>query len=601
MEGNKTYNWKPVKGHIMTKWADEIDPQNTLSKYPRPQMVRDEWKCLNGIWDYTIESKEAKKATSFNNKILVPFCIESALSGVKKPLMPDERLWYKRNFEVPKKWFGKRILLHFGAVDWETNVYINGIEVGKHTGGYIPFSFDVTDSLIDGTNEIQVAVWDPSDAHWQQKGKQKLNPKNIYYTPSSGIWQTVWLEPVANSYIKSFRVTPDIDSNTVTLKYLINTEKQLNIKAVISSDNKIIETLTKAYDEDMIIPIDNAILWCPDNPHLYDLTIELLEGEKVVDSIGSYFGMRKYSIMRDNKGIKRLALNNKIVFHNGPLDQGYWPDGIYTAPTDEALKFDIEATKSLGFNMIRKHIKVEPARWYYWCDKLGIIVWQDMINGGTCAASTLDMVQLMVIGKNMRKDTTIKAYKKAMRSKKASRDDFEREYKEMIDHLYNFTCIGMWVPFNESWGQFDADRISKWTKEYDPSRTVDHASGWWDQGTDDLQSHHMYFKALKMPKISGDRALVLSEYGGYALRVDNHIWSEKTFGYKKMKDSKELQNAYISLITDQLFPFIEKGFCAAVYTQTTDVENEINGFYTYDRKVLKVDEDVIYRVNKELL
>lgn len=594
-------NWSIVKGNILTKWAEDVDPNAPLPEYPRPQMVRDDWLSLNGLWEYDIVDKNQGKAAQYDGHILVPFCIESALSGVKRILQPEERLIYKRNIDIPKKWTGKKIILHFGAVDWESTVYINGETVVKHLGGYIPFEVNITEYLNADDNELIVSVWDPTDSHWQQKGKQKLEPKNIYYTPTSGIWQSVWLEAVDENYIKCFKATPDIDNGRLIIKCDIETTMSLKVRAAVYDGDSIISSTENDHNEELTLYIDDAILWSPDNPHLYDLKIELKDEDKIYDSIKSYFGMRKFNIKKDDEGIRRLALNNEILFQNGPLDQGYWPDGIYTAPTDEALKFDVEAAKALGFNMIRKHIKVEPARWYYWCDKIGIIVWQDMINGGKGAATNLDIIKILTTGKNRREDTSAKSYELAMRSEKESRDDFEKELKELIDCLYNVTSIGMWVIFNEAWGQFDSSRISKWVKEYDPTRIIDSTSGWWDQCDGELQSHHIYFKKLKMPKIRNDRAMILSEYGGFALSTADHVWTDNVFGYKKFETQEELEAAYISLIRDQVMVLKKKGCCGAVYTQTTDVEMEINGFYTYDREILKVNEKNIREVNEELI
>ncbi len=595
-------NWAPVNGNIMTRWAKHVDPECPLPEYPRPQMVRENWKNLNGLWDYCIVPKEQKVVTDYEGKILVPFCIESALSGVKKQLMPDQRLWYRRHFSVPENWQGQKTLLHFGAVDWETTVFINGKEIGKHTGGYLSFTFDITDCLEPGENELVVAVWDPTNKHWQQKGKQKLNQRLIYYTPTSGIWQTVWLEAVPQNYIRKCTVTPDIDNESVEVS--VFTEKEAEIQITVVEDKKDIISVKGKGNEKIFIPINHPRLWGPDNPFLYDLKIDLFDNGEVIDTISGYFGMRKFSIGIDEKGFKRLMLNNEVLFQYGTLDQGYWPDGIYTAPTDEALRYDVEMTKRLGFNMIRKHIKVEPARWYYHCDREGLIVWQDMINGGSSAAKEYQIPYSWFFrsGKLAEDDTTEKFYKKAWRNEKASRDDFEQELKDMVDQLYSVTCIGMWVIFNESWGQFDGKRITNWLKAYDTTRPVDHASGCFDQGAGDIQSHHIYIKRMKMPKIEGDRAVAISECGGYCYLTPGHVWrsDKKFFAYNKYKTLQAFERAYASLVKRQILPMIGRGCCAVVYTQITDVEIEVNGFFTYDREILKVDENRIRKLHHSL-
>ena len=599
MENNKDCVWKPVGQGLMTKWAKDVTPDNVLPDYPRPQMTRDHWMNLNGLWDYAIRPKGMNGVSEYDGKILVPFSVESALSGVRKPLSPDERLWYNTSFSIPEDWKGQRLLLHFGAVDWKAEVWINGQKVGEHTGGYYPFTFDITECLANGENEVTVAVWDPTDAFGQERGKQLLKPSGLFYTPVSGIWQTVWLEPVSQHYIKSHRLTPDIDSESLAISLDVEGLGQdMTFEAIAYEKGQIIASGQCAAGEALKLPIPSPKLWSPDSPFLYDLKVTLRDGQKALDEIKSYFGMRKFSIEKDKKGLKRLCLNHQPLFLNGVLDQGYWPEGLYTAPTDEALASDIETLKKLGYNMVRKHIKVEPARWYYHCDRLGLIVWQDMINGGAGWSIFYQVIIPYLAGLMKIKDNK---YKALGRKEKANRDNYRKELKEMMDALYNVTSIGMWVPFNEAWGQFDAAEIAQWVHSYDPTRWVDHASGWYDQEIGEIHSIHTYFRRLTMPKRTKGRTVVISEYGGYSLPQEGHMWLEdKGFGYKRFKSADELEAAYTALIREQVKPLIEKGVSAVVYTQLTDVETEINGLMTYDRGVIKMNSDNQYKLNREL-
>lgn len=584
----------------MTRWSEELNPDNLLSEYPRPQAVRNKWLNLNGRWDYAVrDAQENGFPDRYDGKILVPFPIEAALSGVQKPLLPNQKLWYHRIFTVPEEWADQRVLLHFGAVDWKAEVWVNGSEAGTHTGGFYPFSIDISVLLRDGVNELVVAVWDPTDTYGQERGKQVLKPGGIFYTPVSGIWQTVWLEPVPSSYISSFRLTPNIDQEELLLQVDLSGESgNFTVKATAFELGREIAAVQESCGLDLKLKIKSPRLWSPDSPFLYDLQICLLdEQQQVVDQVESYFGMRKFSVAEDKQGNRRLCLNNQPLFHNGLLDQGYWPDGLYTAPTDEALQYDIEMAKKLGFNMIRKHIKVEPARWYYHCDRLGMIVWQDMINGGGKHRLFHHVIRPM-IAPGMRVDD--RRYRAAGRQEQANRDNFKKELQEMIDSLYNHPSIGMWVLFNEGWGQFDAAEICAWAQRYDSSRYIDHASGWYDQGAGDVKSIHTYFFKLKMPP-PDRRAVIISEYGGYSYPERGHLWREgRQFGYKKFASREELTAAYLALIRDQLKPLIARGLSGAVYTQLTDVETETNGFLTYDRKVVKVDLPAVCQMNKEL-
>ncbi|MGB6044129.1 MAG: sugar-binding domain-containing protein, partial [Pirellulales bacterium] len=488
--------WKPAEGPLMTRWSKEVSPDNVHAEYPRPQLVRDKWQNLNGLWDYAITPKEQNRPDSFDGKILVPFPVESALSGVMKTVKPDQRLWYRRRIAVPKEWSGQRIMLNFGAVDWHTEVWVNGDKVGEHKGGYTPFSFDITDRLgtTKSTNdELVIAVWDPTDASYQPRGKQVRKPGSIWYTAVTGIWQTVWLEPVAQTHVRSIAMTPDVDAGNVHLKInLGGADADTLITATVSDDGKEVgrgsTTVKPGQAAEITIPIADARLWSPDDPHLYDLAVHLVH-PSAEDKVGSYFGMRKVHIAKDGNGMNRIFLNNKELFHFGPLDQGWWPDGLYTAPTDEALRYDIEVTKKLGMNMCRKHVKVEPARWYYWCDKLGLMVWQDMPSGdGYIKPNEADLV----------------------RSKESS-ENYWREYKALIDAFYNSPSIVAWVPFNEGWGQFDTNNVLSWTKKRDPTRLVDGPSGWADRQTGDLHDVHRY-PGPGMPLLEENLAAVLGEF-----------------------------------------------------------------------------------------
>ncbi len=591
--------WKPIPRHIMTRWAAVIDPAAPLPEYPRPQMMRPDWQNLNGLWEYAVTEKDAKCLDSFDGTILVPFAIETALSGVKRPLLPDERLWYRRLFSIPDAWSGRRVLLHFEAVDWQCVCYLNGSKIGEHTGGYIPFHFDITENLIRGENELVVAVWDPTDTHWQQRGKQVLEPKAIYYTATSGIWQTVWLEPVpTENHIERLKLLPDIDAGCLEAR--IGTSSAGRVRLTAFAEGKEVGAVEGAAGEKLTLAVPFPRLWCPGDPFLYGLKVELLKDGEVVDAVDSYFGMRKISAATAPSGHRRIFLNNKPIFLHGPLDQGYWPDGGMTPPSDEAMIFDIEKTLELDFNMTRKHIKVEPRRWYYHADRLGLMVIQDMISGGSNMLTDKEVV-LVVMFNRHRKDTTRKALQKTRRDSGESREDFERELGEVIEYLYSVPSIVMWVPFNEAWGQYEAARIAERVREQDPSRLIDHASGWQDQGAGDFCSRHTYVIKLKRPPRKDERIYFISEYGGYNYQESGHLWDEQSeFGYKMFKDKRALAEAYGKLIRNQLIPLIPRGLGAAVYTQLTDVEIESNGFFTYDREVLKIDEEQVLALNREI-
>ena len=560
-------------------------------------MTRPDWVSLNGEWEYAITPKDAPAPEAFDGKILVPYAVESLLSGVQKPLLPDQRLWYRRIFPRPETKDSARVLLHFGAVDYECKVWVNDNQVGSHRGGYLPFTFDITDALKGGKNELLVSVWDPTDTGLQQRGKQVLQPKGIWYTAVSGIWQTVWLEVVPQVSIKSLKLTPDLDSQSLIVEVRIRgVAEDVRVEAEVTSGGEKVSSNGEQAQIPVRCEVPNPRAWSPADPHLYDLRVRLICDGQILDEVGSYFAMRKFGLVKDAQGHTRFALNGKPLFLYGPLDQGYFPDGLYTPPSEEAMLLDIEYAQAIGCNLIRKHIKVEPLRWYYHCDRLGVIVWQDMPNGGLIDGDVVAILSLM-FGFH-RNDT--RRLSRFGRANVENQAEFRAELQGMIDHLYNTACIAAWVPFNESWGQFHANEIGEWVKEYDPTRLVDHASGWFDQGGGDFQSKHVYVKKLKRPKVD-ERAFVLSEFGGYSLKVDGHLWdTEKKFGYRFYDSPEALTEAYLDLLEVELKLLIPQGLAAAVYTQTTDVEIEINGYLTYDRLVEKMDAKQLKKAHNKL-
>lgn len=576
--------WKPVGDKIKTQWANQIDVNNVLPEYPRPIMEREKWMNLNGLWDYSILPVGKSAPTSFQGQILVPFAVESSLSGVQKELGKSNELWYSREFSVPSNWNGQSIILHFGGVDWKTEVFINDIFIGEHYGGYAPFSFDITPYLEKGKQKIVVKVWDPTDDGYQPRGKQVNRPRGIWYTPVSGIWQTVWLEPVNNKHITSLKTIPDIDNNKLNIEpQVVNSSRGDIVEVLVKDGNNVIARAKAAVGQKLSIPMNNVKLWSPENPYLYDLEVKLLDKNKVVDQVNSYAAMRKISTKRDENGIVRLQLNNKDYFHFGPLDQGWWPDGLYTAPTDEALRYDVEKVKELGYNMIRKHVKVEPARWYTHCDQIGILVWQDMPNGDQSPQ-----------WQNKQYFNGTEKVRSA-----ESESNFRHEWKEIIDNFISYPSIVVWVPFNEAWGQFKTEEFAEWTKAYDPSRLVNPASGGNHYRTGDMLDLHNYPRA-DLYLYDAERATVLGEYGGIGLPMEGHLWQpDKNWGYIQFKNKKEVTDEYIKYAED-LKKLIRAGFSAAVYTQLTDVEGEVNGLITYDRKELKVDEDRIKATNQSV-
>ena len=577
--------WKPVGDKIKTPWAEKVDPANVLPEYPRPQMVRSQWVNLNGLWDYAIKPVGAMEPKTMDGKILVPFAVESSLSGVQKGLTEKDELWYRRTFSVPAAWKGSNVLLNFGAVDWKADVWVNGICVGTHTGGFTPFSLDITPYLkAKGEQKLVVRVFDGTDKGYQPRGKQVLNPNGIWYTPVSGIWQTVWIEPVAKSHISGIKAIPNLDQKNIAVTVAAeNCTTGDLVEVKILDKGKLVASATGLPGNPLRLGIAEPKLWSPDSPFLYDMEVSLRQGGKTVDKVDSYTAMRKIGTKRDKGGILRMTLNDKPLFHFGPLDQGWWPDGLFTAPTDEALLFDILKTKELGYNMIRKHVKVEPARWYYHCDKLGMIVWQDMPNGDQ--------------GPQWQMHNYFNGAEKHRSAE--SEANFRKEWKEIIDYLYSVPSIGVWVPFNEAWGQFKAPEIAEWTKAYDPSRLVNPASGGNHYLTGDILDTHHY-PHPRMTLLDTNRATVLGEYGGIGLVIKDHLWvPDRNWGYVRLNSPKEVTDEY-EKYADMLAKLIQRGFAAAVYTQTTDVEVEVNGLMTYDRKVIKVEPDRIRKINQRL-
>ena len=576
--------WKPARGPLMTRWANDVSPENAHPEYPRPQMVRPRWLNLNGVWQLALGKPEdaVPSGKELPRRILVPFPVESALSGVMEQA---DRLWYRRTFQVPEAWKGDRVLLHFQAVDWEATVFVNGKELGTHRGGYDAFSFDITDALKPGAEqELIVKVFDPTDQGNQPRGKQVLKPHGIWYTPSTGIWQTVWLEPVRPAHIESLKIVPDVDGGKVRVAVRckgVGDQHRVQLSVEDPSTQRptsqgarveVVAGRVGRPGEVVELPIPDAKLWSPDRPFLYNLQVRLLSqapaaqnAGEVLDTVAGYFGMRKIDLAKDKDGVLRLRLNGEFLFQIGPLDQGFWPDGLYTAPTDEALRYDIEVTRRLGFNMARKHVKIEPARWYYWCDKLGLLVWQDMPSGNNATPE--------------------------------SKRQFEQELVRLVEGFGNHPSIIMWVVFNEGWGQHDTERYVERVKKLDPSRLVNNASGWTDKKVGDVHDIHAY-PGPAAPEPEPGRAGVLGEFGGLGLGVDGHTWTQKTWGYRGTASSEELTHQYVRLLRNVWMLQQSRGLSAAVYTQTTDVETECNGLMTYDRAVVKVDAEKVAAANR---
>ncbi|OXA76732.1 Glycosyl hydrolases family 2, TIM barrel domain [Flavobacterium aquidurense] len=578
--------WKPQGDKIKTKWAAQVDPNKTLPEYPRPIMERRQWKNLNGLWNYAIQDLGKTAPSKYDGQILVPFAVESSLSGVMKQVGAEKELWYSTTFSIDSGWKKKNILLHFGAVDWKTEVWINNVKVGSHTGGYTPFSFDITPFVKKGKNQkLVVKVWDPSNDGPQPRGKQVKNPEGIWYTPVTGIWQTVWIEPVNKKSITNLKTTPNVDQNSISIKAdVVGAQEGDIIEITVFDGGKEIANEKAVVGENLDITLNNLKLWSPESPFLYQTKISLISNDKVIDEVKSYFAMRKISSKRDEFGIIRMQLNNKDYFQFGPLDQGWWPDGLYTAPTDEALKYDIIKTKELGFNMIRKHVKVEPERWYTHCDELGILVWQDMPSG------------------DEQPTWQNKTYFEGNELKRTAKSEeiYKKEWAAIMDHLYSYPSIVVWVPFNEAWGQFKTVEITEWTKNHDPSRLTNSSSGGNHFQTGDILDLHNY-PGPEMYLYDARRVTVLGEYGGIGLPLEGHLWrANDNWGYVKFKNENEVTAEYIKY-AQILKNYVKSGFSAAVYTQTTDVEGEVNGFMTYDRKVDKMDFKKVKDINTEVI
>ena len=605
---------------LISRWGKEIDPGNILQEYPRPNLVRDSYFNLNGKWECRIN--ESETADFYDETIIVPVSPESMLSGVGKIVMPHQRLHYRKKFTLPEGFKKSRVLLHFGAVDQECSVFVNGIRVGGHKGGYLPFHFDITDSLRQGENVLTLSVTDRTEQSPHARGKQKLQKKgkyaSLFYTPQSGIWKTVWMESVEKAYIEDVRITPLYDDSSVRFEItVLNACKTSGAEtsggkasggetsgtvrlAVLDRGGKIGQAEITVRQEKEIkqvisqeIKLDGFKPWTPDTPHLYDVIIRYGE-----DEVRSYFGMRKLSTGRDGKGILRFFLNNKPYFFNGILDQGYWPESLMTAPSDEALVYDIIKLKEMGYNTIRKHVKIEAERFYYHCDRLGMMVWQDMPNGGG-EYNMVFVTHLPNASDRFARGVSDRHYGIFKRKDGEGRRQYYTDLKNMVSTLYNYPSIAVWVPFNEGWGQFDAAKATKEVREIDSGRLINEACGWFDQGGGDMYSIHNYRHKLKV-KPQQDRVVALTEYGGYAYPVEEHLSCKKEFGYQHYHSTEELTQNYKRLWEEEIYPNLQYGLCSAIYTQTSDIEEEINGVLTYDREIVKLDEDQVKEMNDKL-
>ncbi|MBM3420553.1 MAG: hypothetical protein FJY11_05395 [Bacteroidetes bacterium] len=572
---DRSASWQIAENPLITEWSLQIDPEKPWNIYPRPAMARREWLNLNGLWDYAITGIQPEPPAAWEGKILVPYPVESALSGVKRRVYGDELIWYRTSVRVPSKWKGKRILLNFEASDWETKIWVNGSFAGSHRGGYDPFSFDITDLAEAGkTADVIVSVWDPTDLGPQPRGKQVRNPGGIWYTPSSGIWQTVWMEPVNESYIKSFRIFTSVDDSSIEVVPEVADTGGGYLLMTVSKNGKILGSARSTDSTPLKVIIRDAIFWRPDNPYLYDLKLELIVDGAIKDAVNSVTGIRKISLGKTEDGYTRILLNNEFIFQNGPLDQGFWPDGLYTPPSEEAMIYDLWMTKKMGFNMLRKHVKVENRVFYNWCDKIGLLVWQDMPSGDSHISGRMPDLQ---------KDPEADA-------------QFRYELERLIVTKFNHPSIVIWVPFNEGWGQYDTEGITDLIKEIDPTRLVNSASGWTDRGTGDILDIHNY-PDPRAPQSEENRATVLGEFGGLGLAVENHTWEKRTWGYRNMAGTEELLSRYEYYYSEIGKMVVNSGLSAVVYTQTTDVETETNGLLTYDRKIDKMGAGNVFKAH----
>lgn len=587
--------WELKGDKIKTVWAEKVTPANVWQSYPRPQLQRAAWMNLNGLWKYAVTDKTvARKDVSFDGEILVPFAIESSLSGVQRSFLPSDKLWYQREFALDPSWKNKSILLHFGAVDYECQVWINNRLVGRHKGGNNPFSFDITGYIKkNGVQYIEIAVTDPTDTESISRGKQQLNQEGIWYTPVSGIWQTVWMEAVDKTHIRQVLPSADIEEKSVKLDFNIAGVKgSETLKIEVLEDGKVVKTVERKVHDNVEINVPNAVLWTPETPKLYHLNITLTDKGRVLDQVKSYFALRKVDTRKDTCGYNRICLNNQPIFQYGPLDQGWWPDGLLTPPSEEAMLWDMVKLKEMGFNMIRKHIKVEPEQYYYYADSLGLMMWQDMVSGFATSRKKEEHVSPA-----------------AITDWSASHDhssQWQSEMFEMIDRLRFYSCITTWVVFNEGWGQHNTVEIVNKVMKYDDSRLINGVTGWTDRGVGAMYDVHNYpVTSMILPTTNGDRISVLGEFGGYGWTIKEHIWNPnmRNWGYKNIDGAMALIDNYGRLVYD-LETLIAQGLSAAVYTQTTDVEGEVNGLITYDRKVVKIPEgllhlmhDRLYRVN----
>ena len=602
--------WHPVGKEIKTPWAADVTPENVHQEYPRPQMIRQTWQNLNGLWDYAITSVEEVSFTS-EGKILVPFAVESSLSGVGRRITKENSLWYERTFTVSGKWKGQEILLHFGGVDWKSEVYVNGQLVGEHKGGYDPFYYNITPYLKkSGKQTLTVKVFDATDNSFQPRGKQCILNNSIWYTPVSGIWQTVWLEPVNKTHIRNYYPVSDLSKSELTVQVDAIAEEGDVVKVTLlegavgynpETPSQKVLTEAEVNDGTATLQVADMKTWSPDSPYLYGLRISIVRNGKVIDSVDGYTAMRSIEAKHDgslNK-YKRMALNGENLFQYGPLDQGWWPDGLYTAPCDEALKFDVVKLKEMGFNMIRKHIKVEPARWYYWCDVLGMMVWQDMPSIGDYARrqiATRDP-EIQKATKNVwSQDSLLKGTECDIPEE--WKENFYTEWKNIMMFLRGFQCIVSWVPFNEGWGQFDTEAVVKFTKDVDPTRLVNEASGGnYHLKGDILDVHHYPQPAMNV--FESQFVNIIGEYGGIGYPIIGHTWEmDRKWGYGQNKSSSEELMKQYEEYAEMLKDFIKVGCAAAVYTQTSDVEGEVNGLMTYDREIIKVDIPRIYEINR---